>query len=186
MDWCWSWTFNTLATWCKEPTHWKRPWCWERLKAGEGDDRGQDGWMASLTRWTWVWASFESWWWTGKLGVLQSMGSQSVGHNWVTEQTIELVSAKHQHESAIGTHMSPPSWTSLPLPSPSHPSRLLQSPALNALSHRANSHWLSILHMVIYMFPFYSLCISHPLPPAPAPCPFRLFSMSLSPLLPSK
>ena len=52
---------NTLATWCKELTHWKRPWCWERLKAGgEGDDRGWAGWMASLTRWTWVWASSRS------------------------------------------------------------------------------------------------------------------------------
>ena len=57
-DWCWSWSFNTLATWCKEPTHWKRPLCWERSKArGEGDNRGWDSWMASLTQWTWVWAS---------------------------------------------------------------------------------------------------------------------------------
>ena len=55
-DWCWSWNSNTLATWCKELTHWKRPWCWERLRVGgEGDDRGWDGWMASLTQWTWVW-----------------------------------------------------------------------------------------------------------------------------------
>ena len=55
-DWCWSWNSNTLATWCEELTHWKRAWCWERLKAGgEGDDRGWDGWMASLTRWTWIW-----------------------------------------------------------------------------------------------------------------------------------
>ena len=59
-DWCWSWNFNTLATWCGEPTHWRRPWCWERLKAGgEGDDRGWDGWMASLTQWTWVWVNWE-------------------------------------------------------------------------------------------------------------------------------
>ena len=70
-DWCWSWNANTLATWCKELTHLKRPWCWERLKAGgEGDDRGWDGWMASLTQWTWVWVSSGSWWWTGKPGVL--------------------------------------------------------------------------------------------------------------------
>ena len=55
-DWCWSWNSNTLAIWCKELTHWKRPWCWERLKAGgEEDDRGWDGWMASPTQWTWVW-----------------------------------------------------------------------------------------------------------------------------------
>ena len=48
-DWWWSWSCNTLATWCKEPTHWKRPWCWERLKAwGEGDDRGWDSWMNSM------------------------------------------------------------------------------------------------------------------------------------------
>ena len=52
---------STLATWCKEWTHWKRPWCWERLKVeGEGDDRGWDGWMASPTLWTWVWASSRS------------------------------------------------------------------------------------------------------------------------------
>ena len=83
----WSWNSNTLATWCKEPTHWKRPWCWERLKAGgEGDDRRQDGWMASPTQWTWISASSGRWWRTRKPGVLQSMGSQSVGHDWVTEQ----------------------------------------------------------------------------------------------------
>jgi len=77
---------NPLATWCKELTHLKRPWCWKRLKAGgEGDDRGWDGWMASLTRWTWVWVSSWSWWWTGKPGVLQSMGSQRIRHDWVTE-----------------------------------------------------------------------------------------------------
>ena len=64
-----------------------RPWCWERAKAGEGDGRGQDGWMASPTQWTWVWASSGSWWWTGKPGVLQSMGSQRVGHDWATELT---------------------------------------------------------------------------------------------------
>ena len=57
-DWCWSWNSNTLATWCEELTHWKRPWWWERMKAGGGgNDRGWDGWMASLTWWTWVWAS---------------------------------------------------------------------------------------------------------------------------------
>ena len=85
-DWCWN--SNTLAIWCKELTHWKRPWCWERLKAGEeGDDGGWDGWMASLMQWTWVWVSSRSWWWTGRPGVLQSMGSKRVGHNWVTELT---------------------------------------------------------------------------------------------------
>ena len=62
-DWHWIWSSNTLATWCEELIHWKRPWCWERLKAGgEGDDRGWDGWKASPIQWTWVWASSGSWW----------------------------------------------------------------------------------------------------------------------------
>ena len=70
----------------EELTHWKRPWRWERVKAGgEGDNRGWDGWMASPTRWTRVWASSRSWWWTGWPGVLQSMGSQRVRHDWATE-----------------------------------------------------------------------------------------------------
>ena len=85
-DWCWSWNSNSLATWCKELTHLKRPWCWERLKAGGvGVDRGWDGWMASPTWWTWVWASSGSWWRTGKPGVPQSMGLQRTGHDWETE-----------------------------------------------------------------------------------------------------
>ena len=64
----------------------KRPWCWEWLRArGEGDDKGWDGWMASLSRWTWVWVNSGSWWWTGRPGVLQFMGLQRVGHDWATE-----------------------------------------------------------------------------------------------------
>ena len=67
---------NMTTSW-EELTHLKRPWCWERLKAGgEGDNRGWDGWMASPTQWTWVWVSSGSWWWTGKPGMLQFMGSQ--------------------------------------------------------------------------------------------------------------
>ena len=70
-------------TWREELTHWKRPWCWERLKAGEeGDDRGWDGWTASPTQWKWVWISSRSWWWTGRPGVLQPMGLQRVWHDW--------------------------------------------------------------------------------------------------------
>ena len=69
------------------------PWCCERLKAGEGDDRGWDGWMASLNQWAWVWASSGSWWWTGKHGVLQSMGvSESEATEWMnwTEPLFEI------------------------------------------------------------------------------------------------
>ena len=81
-----SWNSNTLVTWCKKLTHWKRPWCWESLRAGgEGDDRGWGGWMASPNLWTWLWVSSGSWWRTGKPDVLQSMGSQRVGHVWAIE-----------------------------------------------------------------------------------------------------
>ena len=82
-DWCWSWNSNTLATWCKELTHLKGPWCWERLKAGERDNRGWDGWMASPTWGTWVWVDSGSWWWTERPGMLRFM--QRVGHDWATE-----------------------------------------------------------------------------------------------------
>ena len=64
----------------------EKTWCWERLKAGgEGDDRGWDVWMASLSQWTWIWVNSRSWWWAGRPGVLQSMGLQRVGHDWATE-----------------------------------------------------------------------------------------------------
>ena len=85
-EWCWSWNSNTLPTWCEERTHLKRPCCWERLRAeGEGDNKGWDGWMASLTQRIWVWVYSWSWWWTGRPGMLQSMRSQRVGHDWATE-----------------------------------------------------------------------------------------------------
>ena len=84
-DWCWS--SNILATWWEETPHWKRLWCWERLKAGreEGDDKG-DGWMASPTQWTWVWASSGRWWRTGKSGMLQSIAKSLKETHPATEQ----------------------------------------------------------------------------------------------------
>ena len=79
-DWCWSWNSNTLATWCEEPTHLKRPWCWERLKTGgEGGNRGWDSWMASPTQWTWFWVN------SRRPLMLQSIMSQRVIHDWVTK-----------------------------------------------------------------------------------------------------
>ena len=83
----WSLSSNTLATWCEEPTHLKRPWCWEGLRAGGDDsDRGWDGWMVSSTWWTWAWGNSGRQWRTGKPGMLQSSGLQRIGHDWVTEQ----------------------------------------------------------------------------------------------------
>ena len=118
-DWCWSWNSNTLATWCEELTHWKRPWCWERLQAGgEGDNRGWDGWMASPTWWTWVSVDSGSWWWTGRPGVLWFMGLQRVGHAWVTELNwteIVLITYSTQImrnvlEKEMATHTSVLAW----------------------------------------------------------------------------
>ena len=87
-DWCWSWNTNTLAIWCEKLSHWKWHWCWERIKTrGKEDDRGWDGWMASSTQRTWVWASSGHWEWTGKPGLLQCKESQAVGQNWMTELT---------------------------------------------------------------------------------------------------
>ena len=83
-NWCF-WTVELEKT-LESPLDCKEMGCWERLKAGEeGDDRGWDGWMASVTQWTWVWVNSGSWWWTGRPGVLQFMGSQRVGHDWMTE-----------------------------------------------------------------------------------------------------
>ena len=103
-----SWNSSTLATSCEELTHWKRLWCWEGLGAGaEGDDRGWDGWMASLTRWMWVWVNSRSWWWTGRPGMLQFMGLQRVGHDRATELNwTEQLNCGTLHK----THCCPISW----------------------------------------------------------------------------
>ena len=92
-DWLtdWYWSSNALATWCEEPTHWKRPWCCKRLRVeGEGENRGWDGLMASPTQWTWVWANSGRWWRTGKSGILPLMGlakSQIWLSDWTTTMT---------------------------------------------------------------------------------------------------
>ena len=91
-NWCWS--CNTLATWCEELTHWRRPWCWARLKAGEWDDRGWDAWMASTTRWIWVWASSRIWWWAGNLACYSPWGCKGSDMtkqlNWTVEASLAL------------------------------------------------------------------------------------------------
>ena len=114
-DRCWSWNSSTLATWCGELTRLKRPWCWERLRAdGEGDDRGWDGWMASLTQWTWVWVN--SGWWTGRPGMLRFMESQRVGHNWATELNWSFLSLCWLYPPAL----SPDGSDAVELNSPSY------------------------------------------------------------------
>ena len=85
--WCWRWNTGILVTLCEQPTHWKSPWCWERLRAeGKESVRGWDGWMALPMHRTWTWANSKRWWGTRRPGVLQSMGSQRVRHDWATEQ----------------------------------------------------------------------------------------------------
>ena len=102
-----------LASSCEEPTHWKRPWCWKRLKAGgERDDRGWGGWMASLLWWTWVWASSRRGWWTGEPGMLQSMVAESWTRlrDWTTMiyiYTPHLFPEKMRHAYAFKHWSSP-------------------------------------------------------------------------------
>ena len=87
--WCWSWSSSTSAIWCEKPTNWKRPSCWERLRArGEGGDIGWDGWMASLTQWTRVWANSGRWRRTAKPGVRQFIGLQKVSQRGQSNWTI--------------------------------------------------------------------------------------------------
>ena len=104
----WSWSSNILATWCRGPTHWETPWCWERLKPREKGTtgwgscclikRGWEGWMEPSTQWTWVWENSRRWWMTGKPGMLQPMGWQRVGNNLATEQQQQYVESKVWHK----------------------------------------------------------------------------------------
>ena len=74
---CWSWSSSILVICCKQETHWKSPWCWERLRAEEEEGiRGLDGWRASPMQWTWTWANSRRWWGTGRPGVLLSMSNK--------------------------------------------------------------------------------------------------------------
>ena len=139
---CWTWNSSTLATWCEELTHLKRAWCWGRLKAGiEGDNRGWDGWMASPTRRTWVWASSRSWWWTGRPGVLQSMGLQRVGHDWATELNWMI----NNIEYSISTASSFKIWSnSAEIPPPPVTLFIVMLPKAHLTSHSrmSGSRWI--------------------------------------------
>ena len=115
-DRCWSWSSNMSAIWYKQLTHWKRPWCWERLRAeGEGGDRCSDGWMVSLTQWTWVWANSRRWWWTGKSGELQStipQKSQTQLNDWTaTIQFLRVTPAPPAPPAWSPPSTADPSWT---------------------------------------------------------------------------
>ena len=162
-------TLNTLATWCKELTHLKRPWCWERLRAGgEGDDKRWDGWMASLTQWTWVWVDSGSWLWTGRPSVLWFMGSQRVGRDWATELnwTISSITQSVQLCDPMGCSMpSLPVHHQLPKLSKTHahqvgdaiqPSHPLSSPssAFNLSQHQGLFKWISSSHRVAKVLEF--------------------------------
>ena len=98
---------ETLILWPPDEKNWligKDPDAGKKLKAGEVDHRVWDGWMASLTQWTWVWVSSGSWWWTGRPGMLQSMGLQRVGHDWATElNSSSKIMQLHLWTKKIGT-----------------------------------------------------------------------------------
>ena len=94
---------------------WKRPWCWERLKAGgEANDREWDGWMASSTQWTWVWVNSRSWWWTVRPDVLQSMGLQRVRYDWMTELNSGIYYLLERRDFADVVKWTALSWRDYP------------------------------------------------------------------------
>ena len=83
---------NIPTTWCEQPTHWKRPWCWERLKAeGREGDRGWDGWTASVTPWTWTWANSGRWWGTGSTAVHGAATIRMLFGNWTTATILTII-----------------------------------------------------------------------------------------------
>ena len=168
-DWCWSWNANTVATWYEELTHWKRPWYWEILRAIEGDDRAWDGWMALLTQWTWVWVCSRSWWWTGRPGMLQFMGSQQVRHDWATELN--------------WTAMNQP-WVCMCFPLLNHP--LIPSPWLSQCTSFECPVSCIKFGLVIY-FTYGNIHVSRlfsQIPPLPSPTESKsLFFSSVSLLL---
>ena len=152
---------------------WKRPCCWERLKAGgEGEDRGWDGWTVSLMQWTWVWISSGSWWWTGRPGILQSMGSQRVRHNWATElnwteKTLKkvfiqfssvaqscptLCDPMYRSTPGLPVHHQLPKFTQTPVHRvtdaihPSHPRSSPSAPAPNPSLHQSLFQWVNSSH----------------------------------------
>ena len=147
-----------FAPWCKELTHLKRHRCWERLKAGgEGDDRGWDGWMASLTQWTWVWVDSRSWWWTGRPGVLRFMGSQRVRHDWA----IDLIwSDLNCSTPGLPVHQQLPEPTQTHAHcvcdaiQPSHPLSSPSPPTFNLSQHESFFKWVSFLHQVAKILEF--------------------------------
>ena len=134
------------ATWYEELTHLKTPWCWEGLKArGKGDNRGWDGWVASPTQWIWVWVNSGSWWWTRRPGMLQSTGSQRVGHNWATEQQAGLMRSLWTRGPCLPKPSSLlPPWAWLPgQPCPHSPTSISVQSGLTAetvLLLMRNSH----------------------------------------------
>ena len=146
-------TGKTIALTCEELTHWKRLWCWEGLGAGgEEDGRGWDGWMASLTRWTRVWVNSGSWWWTGGPGVLRFMGSQRVGHDWVTElnwwifmRSMGLL--KFSAQTSLHRHCPD---TFPPHCLIKYPSSLIKPPGHS--SNRAVTKLLSLSVLVVFFF----------------------------------
>ena len=99
-DWCWSWSSSILVFWCEQMPHWKSPWCWERSGAERVEGiRRWDGWKASPMSLAWTWANSRRWCGIGKHSMLQSMGSQRVGHDWATEQQQQQCGGNKRHSS---------------------------------------------------------------------------------------
>ena len=168
-DWCWSWSSNTLAKWCKELTHWNRSWCWEKLKAAEkGDNRGWDGWMESLTRWTWVWVNSGVGDGQGGLACCDSWGHKESDTTewlnwdwyWVAQLCPTLCDpmdcntpgfpVHHQLLELAQTHIY---WASDAI-QPSHSLSSPSPPALNLSQHQSLFQLVSSSHQVAKVLEF--------------------------------
>ena len=140
-------TLQYLATWCEELTHWKRCWCWESLKAGEGDDRGWDGWIALPTQWTWVWVSSSSWWWTGKPSVLQSIGCKYWAwlNDWTDTELMWNLLGQGLNLCPLSSRQTPNHWTTREAQkSEFHIQRIVNSKACCSCGYYRNIHGASV------------------------------------------
>ena len=141
---CLSWNSSTLATSCEELTHWKRPWCWEGLVArGEGVARVWDGWMASLTQWTWVWVNSGSWWWTGRPECCSSWGRKQPDTTerliWSDPSDFTFTFHFYALEKEMATHSSVLAWR---IPGTGEPGGL---PSMG--SHRVWHNWRDLAYV---------------------------------------
>ena len=150
-DWCWSWSSSILVTWCKQPTHWKSLWCWERLRVEDEGVRRWDGWIASLMQWTWTWANSMRWWRTGRPGMLESMGHR-VRHDWAQFSSVQSLS----HVRLLATLWTAARQASLSITNSRSLLKLMSIKSVMTSSHLVLCHPLLLLPPVPHSIRIFS------------------------------